>query len=142
MCPGRSPFEAQYAALHLRKSNQLKPEPVGQIVHTVSSGILGLTELEDRIVEVPDKPGVYIFFDEEVTMYAGKADNLRARIRDHISTWTFRELIQKIREGQRPGAFVVFHELEVTISPRELLAYETELIRSRNPAHNRAGRVI
>jgi hypothetical protein len=141
ICPGTSPFEAQYAALHLRKSNQLKPEPVGQIVRAVSSRVFGLSELEDRIAEMPDKPGVYIFFDEEVTMYAGKADNLRARIRDHVSTWTFRELIQNIKEGHRAGAFVVFHELQVTISPRELMAYETELIRSRNPAHNRAGRV-
>jgi hypothetical protein len=140
LSPGTSAFESQYAALSLRKSNQLKPEPVGQVIRAVGSHALSLVDLEDRLSELPTSPGVYIFFDEDVTMYAGKADSLRSRVGNHISTWTFRELIRQMREGQRPSAFVVFHELPVSISPRELAAYETELIRSRKPEHNRAGR--
>lgn len=140
VCPGTSTFEAQYAALSLRKSNRLKPEPIGQIIRAVGSRTLNLIHLEDRLTDLPAGPGVYIFFDEEVTMYAGKADNLRRRIGDHISTWTFREMIRQMRDNIRPTGFVVFHELDVTITPRELAAYETELIRSRKPEHNRAGR--
>ena len=140
LAPGTSPFEAQYAALSLRKSRRLQPEPVGQVIRAVGSKILSLLDLEDRLTELPTKPGVYIFFDENATLYAGKADSLRSRISDHISTWTFRELIRQMRDGQRSQSFVVFHELPVTISARELAAYEIELIRSRNPEHNRAGK--
>jgi len=140
LSPGTSAFEAQYAALSLRKSSQLKPELVGQVIRAVGSNILSLLDLESRLTELPTRPGVYIFFDEDATLYAGKADRLRVRVRDHISTWTFRELIRQMREGRRPQAFVVYHELPVTISARELAAYETELIRSRNPEHNRAGK--
>jgi len=140
LCPGTPSFEAQYTALSLRKSRQLRPEPVGQIIRAVASKILSLSDLEDHLAELPDNPGVYIFFDAEKTLYAGKADRLRARIVNHISTWTFRELIQKTREEQRIPVFVVYHELPVSISAKELAAYEIELIRSRKPEHNRAGR--
>jgi len=139
MSPGTSAFEARYAALSLRKSNRLKPEPVGQIIHALTSKVLALPELEERIAELPANPGVYIFFDNETTLYAGKADRLRSRIGNHISTWAYRELIRQIRTGRRSSVFVVYHELPITISARELAAYETELIRSRDPEHNRAG---
>ena len=92
-----------------------------------------------RLHQSPQE-GVYIFFDAETTLYAGKADRLRSRIRDHISTWTYRELIRQVCKGQRDPVFVVYHELPLTTSARELAAYETELIRSRDPEHNRAGR--
>jgi len=140
LTPGTSTFEAEYAALSLRKSSQLKPEPVGQVIRAVGSRAVKLLELERRLSELPTKPGVYIFFDEHATLYAEKADSLRARIREHVSTWSFREMVRQIRRGQRPEGFVVYHELSVTISPRELAAYETELIRSRKPEHNRANR--
>jgi len=141
LSPETSAFEAQYAALSLRKSKQLRPEPVGQVIRAVSSNILRLSGLQEQLSGLPTRPGVYIFFDEDVTLYAGKADSLRARINSHISTWTYRELIRQIREGQRCPVFVVYHELPVEISARELAAYETELIRSRTPEHNRAGRL-
>jgi len=39
------------------------------------------------------------------------------------------------------AAFVAIHGLPAEISSKELSAYETELIRSRNPEHNRSGRL-
>jgi hypothetical protein len=141
LSPGASIFETQYAALSLRKSSQLQPEPVGRIIRTVSSQMMSLVDLETRLGELPQGPGVYIFWNEQATMYAGKADNLQKRIGTHISTWSFREIIRQIRDGQMYPTFVVYHELPVTILPRDLTAYETELIRSRTPEHNRAGRI-
>ncbi len=141
LSPSASPFEAEYTALSLRKTNRLKPEPVGQIIGAVTSNIVGLADLEPRLIEVPKNPGVYVFFDEDTTFYIGKADDLKRRIGGHISSWTYREMIHQIRKKLRPDAFVAYHELPVTISPRELAAYETELIRSRKPQHNRAGRL-
>jgi CTP synthase (UTP-ammonia lyase) len=66
---------------------------------------------------------------------------VRGRIGDHVETWTFREMIRQIKAKLRPEAHVVFHELPITTSPRELAAYETELIRSRRPEHNRTGSI-
>jgi len=139
-CPGTPAFEAKYAALSLRKRNQLKPEPVGQIIRAIGSEALELVGLEGRLGELPDGPGVYLFFDEETTLYTGKADNLKKRIKDHISTWTYRDLVRQITDNRRPRVFVLYHALPVTITARELSAYETELIRSRDPEHNRAGK--
>jgi hypothetical protein len=140
LSPATSTFEAEYAALSLRKSNQLKPEPVGQIIRAVGSKVLTVLDLETRLTDLPTKPGVYVFFDEAATLYAGKADSLRSRIRDHISTWSYREMMRQMEQGRRPVGFLVYHELPVTISARELAAYEMEIIRSRKPEHNRAGR--
>lgn len=140
MCPGTSAFEAQYAALSLRKTSRLKPESVGHVIRSVSSSVFDLVGLEGRLVELPTGPGVYIFFDEDVTLYAGKADNLSKRVGGHISTWTFRDLVRQIAAGVRHQIFLVYHELSVNITARELAAYETELIRSRDPEHNRSGK--
>jgi predicted GIY-YIG superfamily endonuclease len=142
MVPELHAFEARYAALTLRKTNRLQPEPVGQVIRTVGSKVLSLLDLESQLAKVPATRGVYIFFDEDVTLYAGKAMNLQDRIKDHVSTWSFREMIRHMRDRRRPQAFVVYHELPVEITARELAAYETELIRSRNPEHNRAGRTL
>ena len=138
--PGDSAFEAQYAALNLRKSNQLELEPIGQILRAVSSKALSLSDLEGRLNELPNKPGVYIFFDEIETLYVGMAKQLRSRITDHVSNWLFRDLLKKMQEGRRHRVFVVYHELADNVSASELRACEAELIRSRNPGHNRLGR--
>lgn len=121
--------------------SKLKPEPVGEVIRARSSDAYELAGLEAKLNHLPDRPGVYLFFDEESTLYAGKADSLRKRIGDHISTWTYRELVNQIIAGNRRPIFVIYHELSVDITARELAAYETELIRSRDPEHNRAGKI-
>ena len=88
--------------------------------------------------KVPETPGVYIFFDENRILYVGKADNLRNRINDHVKAWSFREMIDA-RQNRGP-AWLTFHALPLKITSRELRAYETELIKSRQPEHNRAGK--
>jgi hypothetical protein len=142
LCPGASAFEAQYAALNLRKSNRLKPEPIGQILRAVSSKALSLSDLEGRLHQLPNEPGVYIFFDELETLYVGMAKQLRSRITDHVSNWLFRDLLKKMQEGRRNKVFVVYHELPSSVSASELRACEAELIRSRKPGHNRVGRAM
>lgn len=141
LSPGTSSFEAQYAALSLRKSNRLRPEPVGQVIRAVASNILNLSDLESQLEDVPEGPGIYIFWDDEITLYAGKAERLRNRIQNHISTWSYRDLINQINKKERSQVFVVYHALPVTISAKELAAYEIEIIRSRNPEYNRAGKL-
>lgn len=140
LLPGASVFESRYMALNLRKTRRLLPEPVGQIITPIDSRIIPLNALENRAKEIPNTPGVYIFFDELSTLYVGKADDLRRRVIEHVSTWVFRELVSAINSGKRKIAWVAFHALKLGISSGELAAYEHELIRSRQPEHNRAGK--
>ncbi len=142
LLPGGSEFEARYKALTLRKTKRLQPEVVGQIIRPTTSHMISLDEIETRSGEIPPDPGVYIFFDTDTTLYVGKADDLHRRVTEHVATWSFRELVSAVQAGTRCAAWVAFHALSVTISPREMAAYETELIRSRQPEHNRAGRVL
>lgn len=140
MLPEASAFESRYKALTLRKTTRLRPEPVGQVIQATQSRIIKLEDLERQSDEIPTTPGVYLFFDENLTLYVGKADNLRRRITDHVTTWAFREMIDAIGRGDRRPAWVAFHALSLSLSSRDLTAYELELIRSRRPEHNRAGK--
>lgn len=142
LIPGASVFESRYKALTLRKSKKLRPEPVGQVIRPVASSIIPLKTLGARISEIPADAGVYIFFDEDTTLYVGKADNLRRRVTEHASTWAFRELISAINHRSRGNAWIALHALPIALSGREVAAYEQELIRSRQPEHNRAGRIL
>jgi hypothetical protein len=137
--PACPEFEARYAVLTLRKKSRLKPEPVGRIVRAVGGAMHPVLDL--KIEEIPVSPGVYLFFDSEGTLYAGKADNLRRRIVDHLDSWLARDLIAQIREGKRIPVFLGYHVLKSDIQGLELGAYETEIIRSRSPQHYRAGKL-
>jgi len=140
LSPGVPPLESRYCALTLRKTRQLRPEPVGRIIRAVSHRILRLEEIENQVNQIPTGPGLYIFFDEESTLYAGKAKNLMNRIGDHVQQWHYRDLIASIKKGRRTPVFLVYHELPLQITAYDLAAYETEVIRSRDPQHNRAGK--
>jgi hypothetical protein len=138
LCPGCAELESRYAALTLRKKNELKPEIVGRIVETVGGSVIPIKDL--KINELPEGPGVYLFFDKENTLYAGKADSLKQRIGEHLGTWTGRELISQVQKGRRSDVFVVVHKLKDDTNTQTIFAYETEIIRSRSPSHNRAGK--
>ena len=139
LLPQANTFDSRYRALTLRKTRQLRPEPVGQIIAPVASAMLALSSLEEHLGEIPDTSGVYIFFDACSTLYVGKADNLKQRIRDHVGTWTYRDLASAVNAGKRGPVWLTFIALPLSCTARELAAYELELIHSRQPEHNRAG---
>ena len=136
--PGCPELEARYAALTLRKKGMLRPELIGRVVQSIGGRLIPVTEL--RLDDVPKEPGAYLFFDHENTLYAGKAENLQNRIADHMDTWLARDLIKQIRDHRRTPVFLVMHLLRPGIASLSLGAYEAEIIRSRNPAHNLAGK--
>jgi GIY-YIG catalytic domain len=138
LLPGCSLLESRYAALTLRKKNALKPEIVGRVIEMVKGSVAPIKGLNFK--DLPIEPGVYLFFDRENTLYAGKADNLRHRIEEHLCTWTARYLLSQIEQGRRGDVFLVLHVLQSDINAQALSAYETEIIRSRSPSHNRAGK--
>lgn len=140
LIPGVSYADARYRALTLRKTGHLHPEQIGKIIQAVSGGVILATELEGRIGEIPPGAGVYIFFDAKSTLYVGKAKNLQRRVATHVLTWAFRELASCVNDGRRDPFWVGYHALSPSVGASQLSAYEAELIASRDPEHNRAGR--
>jgi hypothetical protein len=139
--PSISAFEARYTALSLRKSSRLKPEPLNRFLAAMGAAILPISKLEASRLTIPTGPGLYVFFDEKMTLYIGEADSLQQRIGDHCSTWTFRELTRLIDQQKRSEAFLAYYELAKETGKRTLRDAETELIRSRDPRHNRSGAI-
>lgn len=86
----------------------------------------------ERLDELPERPGVYRFFDREgELLYVGKAADLRTRVRTYFARRTNR----RRRHGE-----LMEHlwriEWEETGSELRALLLETREIRERNPRYN------
>ncbi len=89
-------------------------------------------QLDDKLANLPVKPGVYQHKDEKGTViYVGKAKNLRSRVRSYFQESRPREgrlgiLINKIRDI----------EIIVTDTEAEALILENNLIKKLKPRYN------
>ena len=89
------------------------------------------TDLENKIITLPTRPGVYQFKnDKDKVIYVGKARNLRSRVRSyfHGSATNAKTiaLVKKIKDV----------ELVVTDSEIEALVLENNLIKELKPRYN------
>jgi excinuclease ABC subunit C len=86
--------------------------------------------LVERVRELPDRPGIYIFKDAEgKVLYVGKATSLRKRASSYLT-----------REHE-PRLAAMVHEAEdleyvVTDSPAEALLLENNWIKTKRPRYN------
>ena len=86
-------------------------------------------ELKEKIEKLPDKPGVYIFKDEnERILYIGKAKDIKKRVKQHFQKqqkwiWDFIEDIADI-------------EILECENEREAMVLEVELIKRYQPKFN------
>jgi hypothetical protein len=80
--PGLIPLKLRCAALNLRKTHRLQPLEPGIIDYDlVSAGPFRNVNLH----AIADLPGGYAFYDQKRPIFAGEAENLRKRIRMHLS---------------------------------------------------------
>ncbi len=82
-------------------------------------------------LELPDKPGVYLFrrADDRV-MYVGKATDLRSRVRSYFAGRPDREMVPRlVKDSDKVDCIV-------TQSPSEALILERQLIRKHKPRYN------
>jgi excinuclease ABC subunit C len=90
-------------------------------------------DLANQIASLPHAPGVYIFKDElGTTVYIGKANSLKSRVRSYFSQNAWRE---------RPKLAVMMPkvinlETIITNSEKEALILESTLIRKHMPRYN------
>ena len=82
--------------------------------------------MNDRIRELPDSPGVYLFYgSEEELLYVGKARSIRKRVANHFSAG-----------GSRMTARVDRIETLVTATEAEALLAEQSFIKRHRPHFN------
>ena len=86
--------------------------------------------LTQRVRELPDRPGIYIFKDVDgKVLYVGKATSLRKRVSSYFS------------RDHEPRLAAMVHEAEdveyvVTDSPAEALLLENNWIKTKRPRYN------
>ena len=88
-------------------------------------------ELQNKLSNIPAKPGVYQFFnDKKKVIYVGKANNLRSRVKSYFHSKNpnakTEALVSKIFD----------FELVVTDSEVEALVLENNLIKELKPRYN------
>ncbi len=88
-------------------------------------------EIEEKLISLPKKPGIYQFKDEKGTViYVGKAINLRSRVMSY-----FREKV----DSPKTAALVKrISDLEVIVTENEIeaLVLENNLIKQFSPRYN------
>src|SRR5947207_11004468 len=90
-----------------------------------------IRELKDRIVRLPEQPGVYLYLNAGgETIYVGKARSLRDRVRTYLGAY-----------GSDPKTDALLDDIArleviVTDSVVEALALENNLIKQRTPKYN------
>jgi predicted GIY-YIG superfamily endonuclease len=133
-------YLARKAAFQLRKTRRLRPELItriadwGRVVTETS-----VADLATNPEQIPDSPGIYIFRDSTGYLYIGEAVNLRERLKQHLSESDRAALAKYLAKQGGDEILVELHTFDADSRIKEIMvrrAYESELIRSRNPRFN------
>ncbi|HOC53238.1 MAG TPA: GIY-YIG nuclease family protein, partial [Caldisericia bacterium] len=87
---------------------------------------------KDDLIKVPEKPGVYIFYNKQgEVIYVGKATSLKDRLSSYIS----------LKNVEFPKDEMLRNSIEsfdyiMTSSPEEALLLESNLIKKYKPKFN------
>ena len=133
-------YLARKSAFQLRKARRLRPELIIRIADWGRKiDKLAIDSIRQDIEQVPDLPGVYLFQDETGYLYIGQAENLRDRLKQHLSESSNAALLEYLDKGDSSQIFLELHSFPEDSRAKELMvrrAYESELIRSRKPKFN------
>lgn len=132
--PGGTPLDYRWAALNLRKQQQLKPEVLARVARPEK--VLRLQVAGLSLGTVPQGSGLYLFYSSQATLYVGEADNLQNRIRTHLDHSDNKMLARWLWEFGDASLHLELQVLDKSITQRIRRALELELIRSRQPLFN------
>lgn len=117
-------FQMLFAKSEKKLSTFLQEDLNPKILHPN----LDLNELD----EIPNKTGIYKFFDDANRLiYIGKSKHIRKRIDQHLRNTKTKKGIEMMSEISRI-------EFELTGSELIALLYESDLIKKHKPFYNRA----
>lgn len=136
--PGVDADRVRKAVLKLRKVRQLRPELVLRVAQWKRRVVT--MDLEDvDPATLPEQPGVYLFRDQSGYLYIGEAEDLAERMCQHFTGSHNTALSKLLEERHSSDVSLELHVFSAD-SPasrvRMRRAYESELIRSRQPAFN------
>lgn len=141
IAPNVDAYLLRKAAFGLRKARQLRPELVTRIAdwgRTVT--VHALAELQKDIRQVPQRPGIYIFRDKTGYLYVGEAKDLRERLATHLDESDRQSLASYLKtHGPQNNVQIEIHAFDSNSKAKQVRirrAYESELIRSREPRFN------
>ena len=128
------------AAFQLRKTRRLRPELISRIVdwgrkieiHSAQD-VLASPEL------IPEHPGIYIFQDQSGYLYIGQSENLRERLKSHLTESHSFSLAKYLQQQGADKITIEIHSFAPDSRAKETMirrAYESELIASRKPRFN------
>jgi len=137
------PYSLRKAILRLRKTRQLRPELVLRIVDWDRSiEVFTHQELEEALKSsdrISHGAGVYLFRDATGYLYIGEALDLHARLSQHLQRsdrLSLRKYLDTVADG---SVTIELHTFGPKSPANELVirrAYESEMIRSREPRLN------
>lgn len=139
------PFEKRHRALDDSRilfyfyEKILSEFPIEKVAKAINVGLKKPNipiRLKTNIKEIPEKPGVYIFYGEKgAPLYVGKSINLYERVLSHFSADIHSPLEMKISQQ--------IESLETITTAGELgaLLLESELIKKMLPLYNKKSRI-
>jgi hypothetical protein len=139
---GIDSYAVRKAVLSLRKKRALRPELVLRVaLWQRELRTLSLSDLKQRLDAgaIPKRPGVYLFRSQNGYLYIGEALDLAARLSEH-TRGSDRQSLAKYLAGEQADDVTVELHIFPADSPAAKVsvrrAYESELIRSREPIFN------
>lgn len=135
-------YDLRKAALRLRKQVELEPELLTRVTDWKRSFLdFQVDKVEQHFDEIPTDPGIYLFIDATGYLYIGQANNLRSRLEEHLRGSDRKALAEYLDSTDRAKVLLELHVFQKDSPGRELRvrrAYESELIRTRQPRLNQA----
>jgi excinuclease ABC subunit C len=96
------------------------------------AGRLAVVDLTPKLVQLPDRPGVYLYKDAKgQIIYVGKAASLRSRVRSYFQD-------SRVRDAKTDALVVQIRDLEFIVTSNELeaLILESNLVKRHRPRYN------
>ncbi len=88
---------------------------------------------KEKIKNIPDSPGIYLFYKGKNLIYVGKATSLKSRVRSYLNPKTLRPIETLIHEVDRI-------KTKLTDSVLEAIILEAEYIKKFKPKYNAIGK--
>lgn len=140
IAPGVDRYQVRKAMIALRKQRRLRPELVLRVANWERDVQVFTPESARKDWnQIPATPGVYLFRDATGYLYIGEAVDLRQRLQEHLQGSDRIALAAYLQQHAEDDLTIELHAFPPDSPAKKVTirrAYESELIRSREPRLN------
>ncbi len=133
-------YQVRKCALRLRKARDLRPELITRIADWNREVIeFPAAKVAADLALIPETPGIYLFRDKTGYLYIGEAIQLRERLKTHLDDSDRKSLANYLKQQGIDSISIEVHSFPADSRMMDITvrrAYESELIRSREPRFN------